>query len=673
MSASVLTSAYEDLDGKEEITTVKEITDALGDTIVLDRYKHEIEWLRHKILDVAKLCWSNKDENGTPLERTLIKIKNRSEDDTEYVLPLKRLMYSMCFISRIAPYLDQIPQDKLSDFLLESFLSEKLMYKMTNNVTNILHSNGLTLKEIQYNVAELAYHLQLTTNIFSAAESMIITAENIFLDHYKTSPLIREINNTEYPSTMQTHEIVQSNAEKYKQLEKEMIRLNNPLFTANKFTSIIKPKQMEEQYINFSQIPDGESIVPIIMNGNGFHAGYNKLDTLFAGAIAARVPDIMNKEYMGPAGYFGRNLMITTYGTLSQTVWDCGSRNPIQITLDEESLSMFRGSNYYQQKNDGRLRVLSEDDTHLIGQTLYFRNPCTCNLNQDVCHVCYGTYGLEVGSLFSGNIYTTQLMSSRVGQNILSAKHLIKTNAEPINFSKGYDSFLVLESSILIPNQEDDKKFDIFIPVNFLDDLANEEDPHFKFYVGPKAKKEIKVTNFQDIHVPESVIDQATEVVIEDVSYYKINSNKVLSLGNGLCEITPINIMMTAKYMDIMKLLETMIGNYTDLSSVMDMFVHMLHGTIPILATHAGVIIGSMVRAADNKILRPNWLQEDVEYQLLTVKNATYNSESATTALSFERTKNHLKSDIFDNRNKINRVGVTSFSDMLFGNDATQI
>lgn len=657
----VLQSRFEDLNGRYEITTAQEIFDALGDTIILDRYIQDLQWIHDKVIDVAVLCWGNEDENGNKLHKTNIKLKKSLEDKTVFTLPLNRLMISLCFICPVVEYFDQID---LSQFILHDFLSAKRRRIIQKNIVDVLQRNGHLIKEIQRRFSDLAYDLQNIMQIFSGAEAIIFTAENLFLDQYKVSPIIRDINNTKYPDNMQTHEIVESNKQKYEDLEKEMVRLGNPLFDCNKYTKIIKPKQMEEQYINFSQIPDGESIIPIIMNGNGFNAGYHEMDTLYAGAIAARVPDMMNKEYMGKAGYFNRNLMILTYGTLSKSVWDCGSMNPIPIIVDDVVLEMYAGSNYYREKNDGRLRVLQKEDSHLLGEKLWFRNPCTCNLNEDVCHICYGTAALEVGTLIGGNIYTTELMTSRVGQNILSAKHLLKTDAEPINFTPGWEKYFDLESSVLIP--KDETRFDIFIPDNFQDDIIDKDNPRLTIYV-TKDMIPITITNYQNIYIPDDVFDNTTEVEVNEVKYHKINSSRLLKLDLGIADIIPVNIMMTAKYMDIMKLFESRISGFTDISEAMTSFVNLIHGIIPILAVHAGVIIGRLMRRVDNKILRPDWRNVDEPFQFLNVKTAGYNIESVTTALSFEKTEDHLKYGIFDKRNAINRVGPKSFTDILFG------
>ena len=439
-----------------------------------------------------------------------------------------------------------------------------------------------------------------------------------------------------------------------------MIRRGNPLCIDNKYTQLVKPKQMEELYINFSQMPDGKNSVPVIMNGNGFRAGYHDMPVMYAGAIAARVPDIMNEEYMGSAGYFARNLWILTYGTLSKTVWDCGSVNPIPVVIDEVELEMKDGRYYLDDKNSSVLRILHKEDRHLIGKTLWFRSPCTCNLNEDCCHVCYGTKALKVGELEGGFIYTTELLSKDVGQKILSAKHLLKANAEKVEFSEGYDKWFIMENSTLIPT--DTKKFDIYLKEDYMDNISES----LTVYIS-KDMIPVTISKYASIHIPDAVTDKFKEVLVDDVSYYKISSHKILETGGMFCDIIPINIMMTAKYMNIMKLLENEIAKFDKIEDAVKELTNLVYGIIPILSVHGEIIIGHLVRSTENKLLRPNWLEKDPPYQLMRLKTALTNHESVTVALAFEQTRHHLLHQIFDERNKINRVGARSFEDYLFG------
>ena len=534
-------STFEDLKELYEITTVEQIHDLLGDPILLDRYVHNFDYLYDRVVDVASLCWNNRDDKGTKLQFTFIKFKKSLEDPVTYELPLNRFMMSLVFLRTVIDHLQYID---INDFILQGYLTKKGRGKIQDKIVETLTGYGKTIRDIQVIMSKMSLDLKELLLVFSAADMQVFTAENLFLDHYRESQIIRDINNTEYPPTMQTSEIVEANKEKYKLLEAEMIKRKNPFFLADKYTSILKPKQMEELYINFSQIPDGKDIVPVIMNGNGFRAGYHDLPVMYAGAIAARVPDIMNEEYMGSAGYFARNLWILTYGTLSKTVWDCGSVNPIELEIDECMLEMMDGRYYQERKNVGPYKIFDKKDTSLLGKKLWFRSPCTCNLNEDCCHVCYGTKALKVGDLEGGFIYTTELLTKDVGQKILSAKHLLKTNSEKIEFTDGYDNYFVLDSSTLIPT--DDKKFDIYFKEDYLDNISE----NLTIYIG-KELFPVTVSKYASIHIPDAITDSFKEVLINDETYYKITSHKVLEVGM-LCSIIPINIMMTERYMNIM-------------------------------------------------------------------------------------------------------------------------
>lgn len=648
---------FDDLKQYYEITDANQIIEALGDVVILDRFKHNIDYLLTRTVDVASLCWGNKDEHGEKLQHTLIKFTVHTDDKVIRTLPLNRFMMSLVFLKPVIDYLDNISID---DFILTDYMSKKTRIKIQDKIVETLTSYGKTISDIKAIMSRMSLDLKELLLVFSQADMQIFTAENLFLDHYRDSEVIRDINNTEYSSDMQTNDIVEANAAKYKILEAEMLKRNNPFFIDNKFTNLIKPKQMEELYINFSQIPDGKNIVPVIMNGNGFRAGYHEMPVMYAGAIAARVPDIMNEEYMGSAGYFARNLWILTYGTLSKTVWDCGSVNKIPVVIDEMELDMKDGR-YYSDTEDGIvLKILHKEDKHLIGKTLWFRSPCTCNLNEDCCHVCYGSKALKVGELEGGFIYTTELVTKDVSQKILSAKHILKANAEKIEFSEGYDKWFSIENSTLVPN--DDKKFDIYLKEDYMDNISD----HLTIYIG-KELTPITISKYASIHIPDDVTDKFKETTIDDETYYKISSHKVIESGGMLCDIIPINIMMTAKYMNIMRLFENDITKFTKIEDAVRALTELTYGLLPILSTHGEIIIGHLIRSTENKLLRPNWLEKNPSYQFMGLKTALANHESATVALAFERTRHHLLHQIFDDRNKINRVGPRSFEDFLFG------
>ena len=652
-------SRFNDLATQDEITTQEEIKEFLGDIIIIDRFVHNYDYLFDRVVDVAVMCWNNKDVNNNKLQHTFIKFKRSHDDTTTYELPLNRFMISLVFIRTIIEYLSFV---NLEDFILKDYLSKKYREQIQTKIVQTLTGYGKTIQEIQTIMAHMSFELKHLLLIFAQANMEIFTAENLFLDHYRDSEIIREINNTYYPPTTQTADIIEQNKIKYKQLEQEMLQRGNPFFKYNKYTPIIKPKQMEELYINFSQIPDGERIIPVIMNGNGFKAGYHDLPVMYAGAIAARVPDIMNEKYMGKAGYFARNLWMLTYGTLSRTVFDCGSVNPIKLHIDEAMLNLLDGRYYTTDPTSHKYKIFDAKDQSLLDKDFYFRSPCTCNLNEDVCHMCYGTKALKVGKLNGGFIYTTELLTKDVGQKILSAKHLLKTDAEKVDISPVYEKYFSYENSTLIP-LEDVKKFDIYFPEDYLDNIQE----LLTIYV-TKDLIPITISNYASISIPEEIEESLKEVVIDDKTYYKISSQTVLNFGI-IVSIIPKNIMMTQRYMEIMSLIETKISKYNNISDVVDTLSHLIYKIIPILSVHGEIIIGHLVRSTENKLLRPDWTQPDPPYELVRLNTALTNHESVTVALAFEQTRHHILHQIFNERNRINRVGPRSFEDFLFGID----
>ena len=656
INTEVNESEFDDLRCIDEITDKEQLLEFIGVPVILNRHKHDFETFMRRVVDIAGMCWSNPDGEGDVLEHTRIDFKADVDDAVTYSLPLNAFMFFLVFINPIINYVNDI---ELEDFIFEPPLIEKETKLLINKVRHVLRQFGHPMPEIYETTARnILLYMSELNRIFGQACIQIFTTENLFLDHYRESALIRDINNTHYPKNIQTAEIIEENSRRYGLLREEMIKRNNPLFIDDTYTKILKPKQVEELYIHLGLTPDGRNIVNIVMDGNGFNDGYKDPEAIYAAAIMARVPDLLNTEYMGVVGYFARNLWILTYGTISPKVTDCGSKNPIAIVIDEAALKMFEGRYYFTEKHGTRLRMLHSTDKHLLGKQLWFRSPCTCNLNNDVCHVCYGNAALRVKDFNGGFICTTQFMTGPINQNVLSAKHILKANTELIVFTQNLEEYFDIDSGQLTV-KEDVKKFDIFIREDYMDDITEK----FEMFIG-KNMEPITITNYANINISKNAISKAKLVTIDDVNYYRVNSSKV---DDDLCTLTPINKMMTEKYLKMMHLLDNNIVKYDNVSDVVTELYHLMEGTIPLLSTHGEIIIACLLRNRDNVMKRPNWLNYDEPYQMVRVKTALSNTDSFTEAVASEQTNHHLRHAVFDKRNQINKIGARSFIDFLFG------
>ena len=643
-----------------EITDEETLRDLIGEPIVLSHFVNAIDDLIERLTDIGIRCWNIINEkDGKKLQQTIIQVKQFDDSDVTYGIQFNRLLISLGYIKPILPYLRDVD---IIDFMVTDLHTEKMSYQFQNRINGVLQTNCVSIYDIEETEADVSMSLKRIMANFAQADAEIITAENLFLDHYIASPIIREINNTVYPSSMQPSEIIEENGKKYKQLEAEMFRLHNPFFENQYFCDILKPKQVEESMINYALSPDGQKLVTVNMNGNGFYAGYHDIPTLYVAAIAARVPDLMNSDHMGEAGYFNRNLMILTCGTISPIITDCGSRNKLAVVMDDTNLAMYVGRYYTLTKEDDRLRILKGNEREFIGKTLWFRSPTKCNLNEDVCHHCYGTVAMNIGDLPGGFIYTTEVMTSRISKNILSAKHILKANAIKIELSANFDKYFELESSMVFPKE--DKVFDIYIPENFRDEIGD----HLTIYIKKgKNLEPVEIRQYANLYIPDELVEKCKEVEFEDNVYLKISSTKVADISEKLCDITPINIMKSQEFMNIRRTIEFELPKFGTVEEVVDKINHNTYKLMPLLAVHNEIIIGRHLRRPDNDMLRPDWRNPDEPYKIYRLRSALEHIESAAVAYSFEKPYDNTHKKIFDDRNKINRVGPRSFADFMYG------
>ena len=120
-------SRFDDIREYQEITNEKDIFKLLGDIIILDIYRNNIDYLFDRVVDVATLCWGNYDPKELKkdkdvrikLQQTLIKFKVHNDDEITYAIPLNRFMVSLTFIKTVIEYLDYIDINK---FILHDYM-----------------------------------------------------------------------------------------------------------------------------------------------------------------------------------------------------------------------------------------------------------------------------------------------------------------------------------------------------------------------------------------------------------------------------------------------------------------------------------------------------------------------------------------------------------------------
>jgi hypothetical protein len=146
---------------------------------------------------------------------------------------------------------------------------------------------------------------------------------------------------------------------------------------------------------------------------------------------------------------------------------DCGSEHFIKYNIeDQKKLNQIHGRHYYiinnnRKKKSELLTVDSNHDKNLIGKTIGLRSPVTCAADGHVCRTCYGSELSEINEGLNTGLIAVLLLTNPLTQKLLSAKHLLTTNTEKINWNYDekkpfLDYFTINMNSIFIKDPDTD-------------------------------------------------------------------------------------------------------------------------------------------------------------------------------------------------------------------------
>ena len=164
---------------------------------------------------------------------------------------------------------------------------------------------------------------------------------------------------------------------------------------------------------------------------------------------------------------------------LRQDYETCDTQVFIEYTIiNDKMLKMLNGRYYYDAHGD--LHLLNYDtDKDLIGKTLRFRSPVTCNSKEGVCKLCYGHLFDTNITLNSAGALAALKITEPIGQSILSSKHSQSTSSNELRFSEGYEDIFETTSSMITMREDSDLDADLYIRLN---NVQTEEMDDSEFY-----------------------------------------------------------------------------------------------------------------------------------------------------------------------------------------------
>jgi predicted small secreted protein len=487
-----------------------------------------------------------------------------------------------------------------------------------------------------------------------------------FIDIAKRNPRFNEIIRTKLDPDMQPAEI-ESLLDKLLKEELEILKVEeSPLKPMLLSGTGIKPKQLAEATISGGLKPDLKGItIPVPINSN-LLMGFQNIENYYIDATGGRKAIIMEKHVTGKSGHFARQLMLLSYLKLSKEK-DCGSIHPLQVEIKTERHLKRLIGRMYKLYNETAYKILTENDTHLIGQTILVRSPLTCACKKGVCESCYGkalyhkNFGLNVGT------YAAARISSPITQMILSAKHLLTSNSVKAEFNENFHRFFYISSNIILLKEElmHSDKYSLVLyrdDINIINELDSGDISSYIMvcYIRDnETGEEVQVfeKDFMNLFISPELYELLGIKDNMNNSYEILFSEIPEEYKIFLIEIE--NNELTRPLYTIMNLLNSQsYRNKNNICGIKDvnqlMLDLLIQSEINIPQVHAEVLMYRLVRQKENILERPNFRRYngyDVS-QVLTVSSALKYHPSLSVSMSFQYLHEQIMNPLTYRKNK---------------------
>ena len=430
-------------------------------------------------------------------------------------------------------------------------------------------------------------------------------------------------------------------------------------FIAKEGTNV---KQFKEVMTNIGTKPNGQGGVfahPILTSF--VNGGLQTVEDVIIDSSIGRIAQILQKQNVGQSGAFARRLGLNNQDSKLHIdpEYSCNTRNFQQVYIKDKNILEIFDMRWYRFKENGMDYLLdATKDTHLIGQTLLFRSPMTCNsaVNGDgICYKCYGNLAYANRNINIGQI-ASELLSSIYTQRLLSAKHLLESAIIKMEWvNEFYQLFNVEFDQIMLKDELEYKKMKLIISSDDILEDENDDDEMeldnveegvyvYSFTIRMSDGKEviIRTTESDPIYLTGDLQTIMNAEGTNDEDNYEIDMSKL----KEKCLFT-IDIQ-NDELSKVMKQVKNLIDNKSsikshDRNSILEAFIDAnLSGGIRLNSVHFEVLLMNQMRAYDDILSLPDWSRPNEKYQIVTLENALTDNLSITVRLQSPKLKRSL-------------------------------
>lgn len=450
----------------------------------------------------------------------------------------------------------------------------------------------------------------------------------------------------------------------------------------------ISAKQYKDNSINIGTKPDGQgSIYHERINQSYITGGLNQLMYQFIDSASARVAQIISKQNVGDSGGFARILGLNNVNTFlnPDPNYDCGTNNYIEQYIPNKDVLKMLYNRYYRTSYTSPLYKISDNDDHLIGQTILLRSPIHCASfarGNGVCYHCYGDLAYTNHDISIGRI-AAEIITSQYTQNRLSAKHLLEAKVKMLHWTPmffdyfqidinsiqlkpGLDyeqlegwTFAISFNDIQLENEDDFYRHDFYMDGM---NSSNDEGPFYNEYVlsfllinpdGETITISADIDNDDDDEETSSAkmyITTKLSTLIRD--YISIDDDNDL-IEVPLSALEGIDIfLLKMENNDLGKNLD-MFDDYINKKAVTKKFnanellsklqLNVLKGNIHCSSIHIEVLLANQVASIESRLIKPDWRRFNEPYEMLTLNEALKDHSSPIISLTYKNLADALK------------------------------
>jgi hypothetical protein len=217
----------------------------------------------------------------------------------------------------------------------------------------------------------------------------------------------------------------------------------------------INKKQLTQAigFVGLKPDIDG-SIIPVAIDDNYLN-GLTNLENYFINSKGTRKALIVNNKMVRRSGYLTRKLslsMIDRYHDHNNA--DCETKYFVVYSIDnDKKLAQINNRHYYKIDDAGnklsdKLNTISISDKTLIGKKIGLRSPVTCS-GDKVCKTCYGSELSEINKNLNTGLISVLYLTNPLTQKLLSAKHLLTTKAQKIEWGEKFDELFAMDLNMI--------------------------------------------------------------------------------------------------------------------------------------------------------------------------------------------------------------------------------